>query len=76
MDLENITFDCQTLNNEAKIRANKQKAELALEHLHDKVASVQAKKTQMPPKRRKKLRINEIILKKGSIVQLILDLTW
>ena len=44
MDLANITFDRQTLNNKAKIRADKQKAELALEHLHAKMASAQAKK--------------------------------
>ena len=31
------------MNNEAKIRANKQKAYLALEHLHSKMASSQAK---------------------------------
>ena len=32
------------MNNEAKIRANKQKADLALEHLRVKMASAQAKK--------------------------------
>ena len=44
MDLAKIDLECQTLNNEAKIRAEKKKAELALEHLHAKIASAQAKK--------------------------------
>ena len=44
MDLAKIAFYCQTLNKEAKICADKQKAELALEHLHAKMASTQAKK--------------------------------
>ena len=39
MDLAKIAFDRQTLNNEANIRADKQKTELALEHLHTKMAS-------------------------------------
>ena len=76
MDLAKITLDRQVLTNEAKIRANKQKADLALEHLHAKMASVQAKETLTPPTRRKQLRKNVVTLKKGSIVQLILDLTW
>ena len=76
MDLEKIALDLQKMKNEAKIRANKQKAELALEHLHAKMASAQAKKDAVPPTRHKPLRKNVTILKKGSIVQLILDLTW
>ena len=44
MDLEKIALDLQKMKNEAKIPANKQKAELALEHLHAKMASAQAKK--------------------------------
>ena len=44
MDLAKIAFYRQTLNNEAKIRADKQKAELALEHLHAKMVLVQAQK--------------------------------
>ena len=44
MELAKITLDCQTLNNEANIRAEKQKAELAFERLHAKMALVQAKK--------------------------------
>ena len=53
MDLAKIALDRQTMNNEAKIRANKQKADLALEHLHAKMASSQAKKTPTPPRRNK-----------------------
>ena len=44
MDLTKIALDRQTLNNETKIRANKQKGDLALEHLYAKMASAQAKK--------------------------------
>ena len=44
MDLAKIALDLQTMNNQAKIRANKQKADLALEHLHAKMASAQANK--------------------------------
>ena len=44
MDLAKIALDRQTMNNEAKIRANKQKTDLALEHLHAKMVSSQAKK--------------------------------
>ena len=44
MNLAKIAFDCQTLNKKAKIRADKKKSELALEHLHAKMASAQAKK--------------------------------
>ena len=43
MDLTKITLERQTLNNKAKIRAENKKAELALEHLHAKMASAQAK---------------------------------
>ena len=44
MDLAKITLDRQVMNNKAKIRAKKQKADLALEHLNAKMASAQAKK--------------------------------
>ena len=44
MDLAKIALDRQVLNHEAKIHANKQKADLALEHLRVKMASAQAKK--------------------------------
>ena len=43
MDLANIALDRQTLSKEAKICANK-KSELALEYLHAKMVSAQAKK--------------------------------
>ena len=42
--LTKIALDHQVLNHEAKIQANKQKADLALEHLRVKMASAQAKK--------------------------------
>ena len=44
MDLAKIALDRQVLNHEAKIQENKQKADLALEHLRVKMASAQAKK--------------------------------
>ena len=44
MDLAKIALDRQVLNHESKIQANKQKADLALEHLRVKMASAQAKK--------------------------------
>ena len=76
MDLAKIALDCQTLNNETKIRAEKQKAELALEHLHAKMASAQEKKTQMPPTRQRKSRISMTISRKGNSLQHFLGLTW
>ena len=55
MDLAKIALDRQTTNNEAKIRANKQKADLALEHLRAKMASAQAKKDADAAKKEKAL---------------------
>ena len=44
MYLANIALDCQVMNNEAKIRVNKQHSDLALEHLHAKMDSSQEKR--------------------------------
>ena len=76
MDLAKIALDRQVMNNEAKIRANKQKADLALEHLRVKMASAQAKKDADAAAKEQSLLKNVKISKKGSIRPVICHQTW
>ena len=76
MDLAKIALDRQVLNHEAKIQANKQKADLALEHLRVKMASAQAKKDADAAAKEQALLKNMKISKKERIRPSVCHQTW
>ena len=76
MYLAKIALDRQVLNHEAKIQANKQKADLALEHLRVKMASAQAKKDADAAANGQAMLKNIKISKKGKIMPSFCHQTW
>ena len=76
MELAKIGLDRQVLNHEAKIQENKQKADLALEHLRVKMASSQAKKEADAASKEQAMLKNMKTSKKGRIRPNFWHQTW